>query len=217
MAKRSGQLLKENQPNSRIVTELSRLFLAGTIRSERLSLSFFVPIRGKKGLSLPGLPFDGRTRLAPALICPLIASMTFTLKRQLTVALENEPGRLAAISRILAEAGQSIHGLCVIDNIEQGVVRMLVSDPGSCADLLHHHGFYVVESEVLAISVPNRRGVFARVTRVLAENRINIDYAYLTAGEGTDTSLMVMKVSDLVAAEKVLVGLNESGNESPVI
>ncbi|MEZ5274833.1 MAG: ACT domain-containing protein [Opitutaceae bacterium] len=143
--------------------------------------------------------------------------MNFDLRRQLTVALENEPGRLAAISRILAEAGHSIHGLCVIDNIEQGVVRMLVSDPGSCADLLNHHGFCVVESEVLAISVPNLKGVFARVTRVLAENRINVDYAYLTAGEGSDTSLMVMKVSDLVAAESVLVALNESGDGSPVI
>lgn len=143
--------------------------------------------------------------------------MIFDLKRQLTVALENEPGRLAAISGILAEAGQSIHGLCVIDNIEKGVVRMIVSDPASCADLLNQRGFYVVESEVLAISVPNVRGVFAGVTRVLAEHRINIDYAYLTAGEGAETSLMVMKVSDLVAAESALLGLDQPDDGSPAI
>ena len=143
--------------------------------------------------------------------------MTFTLKRQLTVALENEPGRLAEISRIVAEAGHSIHGLCVIDNVEKGLVRILVSDPGNCAELLNNRGFYVVESEVLAITVPNSRGTFARVTRALADNRINIDYAYLTAGPAAETSLMVMKVSDLDGAEAALGSVVERDDPSPVI
>ena len=84
--------------------------------------------------------------------------MTFTFRRQLTVALENEPGRLAGISGLLADAGLAIEGLCVVDNIDKGVVRIISSDADECRRLLTDQGHCVVESEVLAVSVPNERG-----------------------------------------------------------
>ena len=47
----------------------------------------------------------------------------------------------------------AIDGLCVIDNIEQGVVRIVPTDADACHDHLTSRGFYVVESEVLAVNL----------------------------------------------------------------
>ncbi|RKX34299.1 MAG: amino acid-binding protein [Verrucomicrobia bacterium] len=138
--------------------------------------------------------------------------MTFTLRRQLTVALENEPGRLASISRLLANSGVTIDGLCVIDNIEQGVVRILPSDADVCHDHLTSRGFYVVESEILAVNLSNMHGILARVTEALAHGKVNIDYAYVTAARDAGYSMLAMKVSDLPLAESILEELAFDGS-----
>jgi hypothetical protein len=138
--------------------------------------------------------------------------MTFTLRRQLTVALENEPGRLAAISQLLADSGVTIDGLCVIDNIEQGVVRIVPSDADACRDHLTSNGYYVVESEILAVNLSNMHGILARVTQALARGKVNIDYAYVTAAHESGYSMLVMKVSDLPQAESILEPLAFDGS-----
>ena len=48
--------------------------------------------------------------------------MNFKLQRQITVAIENEPGRLAAISKALEARGINIKDLSILDNVEQGVI-----------------------------------------------------------------------------------------------
>jgi hypothetical protein len=138
--------------------------------------------------------------------------MTLTLRRQLTVALENEPGRLAMICRLLADSGVTIDGLCVIDNIEQGVVRILPSDADLCHDQLTSHGFCVVESEVLAVNLSIMHGILARVTEALAHEKVNIDYAYVTAAHEAGYSMLIMKVSDLPMAESILENLAFDGS-----
>ena len=135
--------------------------------------------------------------------------MEFAVKRQLTVALQNQPGRLADISQLIASHGFNIEALCVIDNVEQGVVRLLVSDAGKCKDLLVKEGFYVVEAEVLAIQLSDRKGKLALVTKSLASARINIDYAYATVDHPKARTLLVIKVSNVRMAEEILSKLKD--------
>jgi hypothetical protein len=135
--------------------------------------------------------------------------MKFAVKRQLTVALENQPGRLAEISQLIAGQGLNIEALCVVDNIEQGVARLLVDDPTRCRAALAGGGFYVVEAEVLAIRLTDRRGRLATVTRALASAHINIDYAYATVDHAEAGTLLVMKVSNTRLAEDILARLAE--------
>lgn len=135
--------------------------------------------------------------------------MQFALKRQLTVALQNQPGVLAEISRVISNAGCTIEALCVVDNVEQGVVRLLVDDPGTCKDLLVQEGFYVVEAEVFAVNLTDRRGKLAAVTRALAAAKLNIDYAYSTVDHQGAHTLLVMKIANPRMAEEILAKLSD--------
>src|ERR1051325_5412765 len=103
--------------------------------------------------------------------------MNFTLQRQITVAIENQPGRLAAISKTLAAYGINIKDLSILDNIEQGVIRMITSDAAACKALLTKEGFRPVEAEVLVVDLVDTPGKLALLAETLAKGGVNIDYA----------------------------------------
>src|SRR3954463_15545349 len=104
--------------------------------------------------------------------------MKYTIHRQLSVAIENQPGRLAAIGKAMAVHGVNIKDLSVVDNVEQGMIRLITSDPAGCKALLVQEGLYVVEADVLAFILKDTPGELALLCQALADAKINIDYAY---------------------------------------
>lgn len=136
--------------------------------------------------------------------------MRSTVQRQITVAIENQPGRLAAISRALAERGINIKDLSILDNVEQGVIRLITSDPAACKSLLHEQGFHPVEAEVLVVDLADSPGKLALLAQSLADAGVNIDYAYGSEGPAEKQMRLVMKVSPLPRACEVLKTLQES-------
>ena len=135
--------------------------------------------------------------------------MNFTLQRQITVAIENQPGRLAAISHALATSGINIKDLSILDNIEQGVIRMVTSDAAACKALLTDHGFHPVEAEVLVIDLADTPGKLAVLADALAKGGVNIDYAYGSEAPNEQRMRMVMKVSPLARACEIIKSLQE--------
>lgn len=136
--------------------------------------------------------------------------MHIHLQRQLTVALENQPGRLAAISRVLAEHEVNIEGLCVIDNVEQGMVRLITSDPGAARQLLESAHLHVVEAEVLVVELTDRLGKLAWLAQALADDGVNIEYAYATVDHAGARTRMVLKTSQPRQAQDLLTALRDA-------
>ena len=136
--------------------------------------------------------------------------MNFTLQRQITVAIENQPGRLAAISKALAVSGINIKDLSILDNIEQGVIRMVTNDSAACKALLVAQGFHPVEAEVLVIDLPDTPGKLAVLAEALADGGVNIDYAYGSEEPAEQRMRIVMKASPLSRAREIIQALRES-------
>ena len=130
--------------------------------------------------------------------------MNYRIERQLTVALENQPGRLAAICRKLAEHNINIKDLAVLDNIEQGVIRLVTSNPSLTRELLVKEGHYVVEADVLMVDLRDAPGQLARLSDALARAGVNIDYAYGSEDPAEVKMRLIVKASPLGRAEEVL-------------
>jgi len=126
------------------------------------------------------------------------------VERQLSVFLENKPGALARLYKSFAKAGVNVNAIMVSDTVDHAVVRMVVSDPDRAIGLLEEYGVLVVEHDVLAISLPNRPGALADMAAKLSNGKVNIEYAYGTAGTGKAPSLMILRVNDIKRARKVL-------------
>lgn len=132
------------------------------------------------------------------------------IQRQLTIALENYPGRLAAMSSVIANHNINIEAISLIDNIEQGLIRIVVSEPNKCKNLLISEGFYVIEADIIAVEITDVNGQLARLTQSLTRAKINIEYTYGSSTRPGEKMHLILKVSDLDKAYQVLAAIEES-------
>lgn len=122
--------------------------------------------------------------------------------QQLSVFLKNQPGVLAEFLDGLAKEKVNVRAISVSDTVDHAVVRLVVDKPHILLHLLGDHGVLVVETDVLAIEMPDKPGVMANIARKLAQSNINIEYAYGSADH--DKALVVLRVNDIDKARAVL-------------
>lgn len=116
--------------------------------------------------------------------------------QQLSVFLENKPGRLAELTRTLGDAAINMHALMVADTSEFGVVRIICDNPSRARSLLEDKGFGVSVSDVVAVEVPDRPGGLADVLDALDAAGLNVDYAYCFVRPAGQMAVDVFKVDD---------------------
>ncbi len=124
--------------------------------------------------------------------------------RQLAVFLENKPGTLAQVSSALAERRINILAFSISDAVDHGVLRIVVSNPVQAAHVLGDGGMMVVESDVVALDLPNKPGTLARIADRLSKARVNIEYAYGTTGGTKGKAQLIVKVNNIQRARRVL-------------
>jgi hypothetical protein len=130
--------------------------------------------------------------------------------KQTTVFLENKPGRLAQILSELARQKINIVALSVMDRTEHGVLRLVTEDPVATVKAIGELNAPFAEAEVLGVELKNQPGALAHVCEVLADERINIDYAYCSSGGRNGRVYGIFKVSNVEKAQRVL---SESPNK----
>ena len=125
---------------------------------------------------------------------------------QISVFMENQPGRLAQITRVLGAADVNILALSLADTADFGILRIIVSDNDKAEKALRDEGFTVGKNEVLAVDVPDRPGGLADFLEVLKVNEINIEYMYAYRKAGH--AVLVFRFDDLEKAMSVLPEAN---------
>jgi len=123
---------------------------------------------------------------------------------QLTVFLENSPGRLAQMTRALGDAGVNMRALMVADTAEFGVVRIICDRPEAARRVLEDEGFSVSATSVIAVEVPDRPGGLADVLEVIGSAGTNVEYAYCFVEPGGNAAVDVLRVEDAQAATAAL-------------
>jgi hypothetical protein len=123
---------------------------------------------------------------------------------QLAVFLENKPGKLEAITKLLAEAGINIRGISMASEGEFGVLKMLVSDPGKAHQVLKAHHFTVSERDVVVAIIADRPGALHDLLLTLASQNINIEDCYGIVLEEGGKAAIVLDTEQFPEAAKVL-------------
>ncbi len=114
--------------------------------------------------------------------------------RQLSVFIENKPGRLAAVTEKLYEAGINIRALTIAEAGDFGIIRMVVDQTEKAYTILKNSGFTVSLIYVLTIEVKDEPGSLFEISKILARENINIEYLYaFTSGA---RALIVLRLDD---------------------
>lgn len=124
--------------------------------------------------------------------------------KQLTVFLENSPGRLADMARVLGDSGVNMRAMMVADTAEFGVVRIICDRPDAAQTALEAAGFGVSVTDVLAVEVPDRPGGLADVLEVLGGVDVNVEYAYCFVEPNGTAAIDVFRVEDTAHATAAL-------------
>ena len=93
---------------------------------------------------------------------------------QIAVFLENKSGRLAEITRILAENEINIRALSVADTADFGILRLIVDKVDLAKEVLRGGGFTVGKTNVVAVVVADRSCGLACVVKVAHEAGLNV-------------------------------------------
>jgi len=123
---------------------------------------------------------------------------------QISVFLENKPGRLAQVTEVLRQNNIDISAISVADTSEFGIVRMIVDKPKEAVSALKAAKFPVSTTEVLAVEVSDKPGGLNFALQVLNEANISIEYLYSFIKRNGDKALILFRIEDSAKAVKVL-------------
>jgi hypothetical protein len=130
--------------------------------------------------------------------------------KQVSVFVENEPGRLEAILEVLEREKVSIRALSVSDTAEFGIVRMILDKPEEGLQALRQAEFTTRVDWMLSAQIPDvPGGLLNSVAKPMAKAGINIKYFYAYIGHaGEDKAMVVLKTNDIEKAEEILKSLS---------
>jgi hypothetical protein len=121
--------------------------------------------------------------------------------KDLTVIMDDQPGKLADLGEATGKAGINIEGLCAMVGDGKGFIHLLVEDAEGARKALEGTGISVAdEREAVVVDLHDKPGAMGEIARDLAEAGVNIDIAYTIF---TGVRLVIL-TEDIEAAQQAL-------------
>lgn len=124
--------------------------------------------------------------------------------KQLSVFLENRPGRLETVAQILGDANISILALSIADTKDFGILRLLVDKPDQGGKVLCDNGILCQISDVTAVEIDSAPGSLARVLVLFKEANVNLEYMYSVAEPVGNHPIMIFRFDSIEPALDIL-------------
>jgi hypothetical protein len=124
--------------------------------------------------------------------------------KQISLFVENKPGRMAKVSKTLSDAGVNIRAMTIAEAGDFGVIRMVVDTPEKGYQILRDKGFTVSTTDVLAVEMKDTPGGLYEIVNTLGENKLNVDYAYAFVTAKAQSAMLILRVDDIARARSVL-------------
>lgn len=123
--------------------------------------------------------------------------------KQLSVFVENKPGKLLDIVKTLADAQINIRAMSIADTKDFGILRLIVSDAEKAKGILSEDCVVTVTS-VIAAEMSDKAGALSTVLTALGNAGINIEYMYAFTASTQLGAYVVIRVNNNDEAEKAL-------------
>ena len=124
--------------------------------------------------------------------------------KQISVFLENKPGALRDMTRVLAEHEIDMRAFSLAEASDFGIARVIVDDIYKTTTVLRDAGFIHSVSPVLAVALPDTPGGLNAILDCLSGAAINVEYMYAFLGNTPGKAYMVFRVQDPAAASAAL-------------
>ncbi len=124
--------------------------------------------------------------------------------KQLRLETANVSGKLSYLSDVLAKHGVNIRAISVgTETKEVSSVCIVVDDPKKAKNALTTENIDYIESDVLAVEMPDHPGGMNAVLKPLRDAKINAVTMYPYIGRASNP-IMIMEVDNIKVATDVL-------------
>lgn len=124
--------------------------------------------------------------------------------KQISIFIENSPGRLCSVTQLLGEAGINLRALSLVDKGEFGILRLLVSDLAKTRRIIMENHFPAQVDDVVVATITDKPGSLAKVLKLIQDANLNVAYMYAFNGFASDKAVMIFRFSDNDRAIEVL-------------
>lgn len=126
--------------------------------------------------------------------------------KQISVFLENKPGKLAAFTKLLSDNKIDIRALNIAEASDFGIIRMIVEDVYNATTLLKDANYICSVTDVIAVEVKDEAGALAAIIGVLGEQDVNVEYMYALTNRVKGLAYMIIRPNDQAKAITALDG-----------
>ncbi len=124
---------------------------------------------------------------------------------QIALFLENKPGRIEAVTKLLSEAHINLRGITVSGQGDYGVMKILPDNPQKAFTVLENRHLNLSKVPVLVALIQDRPGSLHKMLELLSLHKINIEECYGIALEQNKNALIVLEVDNYKQAETLLL------------
>ena len=123
---------------------------------------------------------------------------------QISVFLENKPGRLQHVLKVLTENKINIQTLVIAEENDYGILRMIVNKPDAAISALKEEHVTASKTDVLAVAIEDKPGALYKLIDTFSARKINIEYMYAFTGRHNERAIMIFRFEDIELAKKAL-------------
>lgn len=120
--------------------------------------------------------------------------------KQFSIFVENQQGKMAEVTRLIANAGIDLRSLSLADTRDFGILRVIVDKPDDTGKLLSENGWTYKVTSVIAVKVPDVPGGVAKMLEMLDKANVNVEYMYAFVNRVPGTAVTVLRVDNDFAA-----------------
>jgi hypothetical protein len=118
------------------------------------------------------------------------------MAKQLTIFLENRPGRIKSICDVLLANNLNIWAFAIQDRGEFGLIKLVVDKPSQAQLALADQGFACALKDVLAIAADDKPGNLDKLALTLSQKNVNIKDAYGFVSPGNKHGVCIMEIQN---------------------
>ncbi len=123
---------------------------------------------------------------------------------QLSVFVDNQPGKLDKLTGILGSNNVNVNSITIASAGEFGIVKIIVDDVEKGEQALKTANFAVSKKKIIMAVIQDRPGKLHEIISLLSSKQINIEDCYGYQLHGKNEAVIVMEIEKFPEAEKVL-------------
>jgi hypothetical protein len=127
---------------------------------------------------------------------------------QISVFVENVPGKLSGVTKVFADANIDLRAMSIADTRDFGILRVIVDDAYGAIAALKDADYVVSVTKVLAVEIADKPGGLASVLEVLADAGVSVEYLYAFVSRREGNAYVILRVED---TDKAVAALGDKG------